>query len=168
MPASPARMLGIFQSYMPPDAFTVDTSGQLVFQTVIGGAGTLLGPAVGAAVWLFLRDELQQIPGIGSLWMFILGAIFVLLVTLLRKGLYGTVVVWWQSRVATPAPQPEPRPTAMRSSPRASAAPPSAAGAAATPALEARSVSKHFGGVRAVSGVSLAVPAGRNLRRDRS
>lgn len=53
-------LLGIFQSYMPPSAFSVDTSGQLVFQTVIGGAGTLLGPTVGAAVWLFLRDELQQ------------------------------------------------------------------------------------------------------------
>ena len=110
-------LLGIFQSYMPPGAFSVDTSGQLVFQTVIGGVGTLLGPTVGAAVWLFLRDELQQIPGVGSLWMFILGAIFVLLVTLLRKGLYGTLVAWWQSRLAVPAPQRKPRPRALRSRP---------------------------------------------------
>ena len=58
-------LLGIFQSYMPPGAFSVDTSAQLVLQAVIGGVGTLLGPTVGAAVWLFLRDELQQIPGIG-------------------------------------------------------------------------------------------------------
>ncbi len=34
---------------MPPDAFTFDTSGQLVMQTAIGGAGTLFGPLVGAA-----------------------------------------------------------------------------------------------------------------------
>jgi branched-chain amino acid transport system permease protein len=38
--------------------------------------------------------------------------------------------------------------------------PGAAAGAAVAPVLEARSVSKHYGGVRAVSGVSLAVPAG--------
>ena len=155
-------LLGIFQSYMPPGAFSVDTSGRIVFQTVIGGVGTLLGPTVGAAVWLFLRSELQQIPGVGSLWMFILGAIFVLLVTLLRKGLYGTCAAWWQARLAVPATRPEPRPrTAVQPHPgMARPAPPSAAGAAATPALEARSVSKHFGGIRAVSDVSLTVPAG--------
>jgi branched-chain amino acid transport system permease protein len=155
-------LLGIFQSYMPPGAFSIDTSGQLVFQTVIGGVGTLLGPTVGAAVWLFLRDELQQIPGVGSLWMFILGAIFVLLVTLLRKGLYGTFAAKWQSHLAAPVPQRETRPrAAVRPHPSvAPPRPPSPVGAAVTPVLEARSVSKNFGGVLAVSDVSLAVPAG--------
>jgi branched-chain amino acid transport system permease protein len=154
-------LLGIFQSFMPPGAFTIDTSGQVVFQTVIGGVGTLLGPTVGAAVWLFLRAELQQIPGVGSLWMFILGAIFVLLVTVSRKGLYGSVVSWGESRRAVPAPpQPQPqrpphsRPLAMQTRPRA------AVGAAVPFALVARSVSKNYGGVQAVSEVSLVVPAG--------
>jgi branched-chain amino acid transport system permease protein len=154
-------LLGIFQSYMPPDAFSLDTSGQLVFQTVIGGVGTLVGPAIGAAVWLFLRSELQQIPGVGSLWMFILGAIFVLLVTLLRKGLYGTLAGLWWRHGAVPAPQPQSRAPSLRSHP--SAAPPtprSAVGAAVPHALEARSVSKNYGGVQAVSEVSLVVPAG--------
>ena len=58
---------------MPPDAFMLDTSGQLVVQTVIGGVGTLIGPTVGAAVWLWLRDNLQVIPGVGALWKLILG-----------------------------------------------------------------------------------------------
>ena len=105
-------LLGIFQSYMPPDAFSLDTSAQLLFQTVIGGVGTLLGPAFGAAVWLFLRSELQQIPFIGSLWLFILGAIFVLLVTLVRKGLYGTAISLW--RPAHVEPQARRRRTADR------------------------------------------------------
>ena len=56
-------LLGVLQGYMPPEAFTFDTSGQLVMQTVIGGAGTLFGPLVGAAVWLFLRDFLQGAVG---------------------------------------------------------------------------------------------------------
>ena len=97
-------LLGIFQSYMPPDVFSLDTSGQLVFQTVIGGLGTLLGPTVGAAVWLLLRTWLQQIPLIGALWKFILGGIFVLLVTLLRKGIYGTLLSLWQSSQVRTAP----------------------------------------------------------------
>ena len=154
-------LLGIFQSFMPPSAFSMDTSGQVVFQTVIGGVGTLLGPTVGAAVWLFLRAELQQIPGFGSLWMFFLGAIFVLLVTLVRKGLYGSLVAWWQSRRAAPPPQPLTSAPAVRSRPREAPPTPRAAAGATVPiALEAESVSKHFGGVRAVSDMSLAVPAG--------
>jgi branched-chain amino acid transport system permease protein len=154
-------MLGISQSYMPPGAFSVNTSAQLVLQSVIGGVGTLLGPTIGAAVWLLLRSGLQQIPGVGSLWKFILGTIFVLLVTLLRKGIYGTLVAWWQARVGAPVPQAQPPQTARRLHPSAGAStPPSTVGAAATPALEARAVSKNFGGVRAVSDVSFAVPAG--------
>ena len=52
-------LLGVLQGFMPPDAFTFDTSGQLVMQTAIGGVGTLFGPLLGAALWLFLRDFLQ-------------------------------------------------------------------------------------------------------------
>ena len=48
-------LLGVMQGFMPPDAFTFDTSGQLVMQTAIGGAGTLFGPLLGAAVWLYLQ-----------------------------------------------------------------------------------------------------------------
>ena len=59
MPGWPAGLLGVFQSYMPPDAFALDTSGELVVQTVIGGVGTLIGPLVGATIWLGLRDNLQ-------------------------------------------------------------------------------------------------------------
>lgn len=159
-------MLGIFQSYMPPGSLSINTTGQLVFQTVIGGVGTLLGPTVGAAVWLLLRNLLQQIPGVGSLWLFILGAIFVLLVTLLRKGLYGTLVARYQARLSPPEGIAAPWAGARAPSVArphggiAPPAPPSAAGAVATPALEARSVSKHFGGLRAVSDVSFCIPAG--------
>ena len=74
-------LLGVFQSYMPPDAFALDTSAQLVVQTVIGGVGTLIGPTVGAAIWLWLRDNLQALPSVGALWKLILGVIFVVLVT---------------------------------------------------------------------------------------
>src|SRR6185437_4053929 len=73
-------LLGLMQGYMPPDAFYLDTSGQLVIQTVIGGAGTLIGPLVGAAVWLYLYTALQLVPGVGALWKMILGIIFVVLV----------------------------------------------------------------------------------------
>jgi branched-chain amino acid transport system permease protein len=82
-------LLGVLQAFMPPDAFTFDTSGQLVMQTAIGGRGTLFGPLVGAAIWLFLQDFLQAALGLGAAWKLVLGVVFVLLVCFLRRGIIG-------------------------------------------------------------------------------
>ena len=84
-------LLGVLQAFMPPDAFTFDTSGELVMQTAIGGRGTLFGPLVGAAVWLFLQDFLQAALGLGAAWKLVLGLIFVLLVCFLRRGIIGGI-----------------------------------------------------------------------------
>ena len=84
-------LLGVMQGFMPPDAFMFDTSGQLVMQTAIGGAGTLFGPLVGATVWLYLSDFLQTTLHLGAAWKLVLGVIFVLLVCFLRRGLIGGI-----------------------------------------------------------------------------
>jgi branched-chain amino acid transport system permease protein len=85
-------LLGVLQAFMPPDAFMFETSGQLVMQTAIGGTGTLFGPLLGAAVWLFLQDFLQAALGLGAAWKLVLGLVFVLLVCFLRRGLIGGIV----------------------------------------------------------------------------
>ena len=77
---------------MPPDAFMFDTSGQLVMQTAIGGAGTLFGPLVGATVWLYLSDFFQNALHLGATWKLVLGIVFVLLVCFLRRGIVGGIV----------------------------------------------------------------------------
>jgi branched-chain amino acid transport system permease protein len=82
-------LLGVMQAFMPPDAFMFQTSAQLVMQTVIGGVGTLFGPLLGAAVWLYLQDFLQARLGLGAIWALVLGVIFVLLVCFLRRGIIG-------------------------------------------------------------------------------
>ena len=60
-------------------------------QTAIGGAGTLFGPLVGAAVWLYLSDFLQTTLHLGATWKLVLGVVFVLLVCFLRRGLIGGI-----------------------------------------------------------------------------
>jgi branched-chain amino acid transport system permease protein len=84
-------LLGVMQAFMPPDAFMFDTSGQLIMQTAIGGRGTLFGPLVGAAVWLFLQDFLQSALGLGAAWKLVLGGVFVFLVCFLRRGIIGGI-----------------------------------------------------------------------------
>ena len=101
-------LLGVLQAFMPPDAFTFDTSGQLVMQTAIGGRGTLFGPLVGATIWLFLQDFLQAAVGLGAAWKLVLGIVFVLLVCFLRRGIVGGLEDFygWISGKRTKYPEP--------------------------------------------------------------
>jgi len=85
-------LLGMFQGYMPPEAFSIDQSGEIIVMTVIGGPGTLIGPLVGAGLWTYLRQALQNIDVIAGIWKLILGLVFVLLVTGFRQGIVGAVV----------------------------------------------------------------------------
>jgi branched-chain amino acid transport system ATP-binding protein/branched-chain amino acid transport system permease protein len=156
-------LLGVFQSYMPPEAFALETSGQLVVQTVIGGVGTLIGPLLGSAVWLYLQQNLQRIPGVGGLWKFLLGLVFVILITLLRRGIAGALGGFWRRGVAPGAVA-----TATAAEADLSGAPlahlplaaPAIRTASAVPALEARNLGKRYGGLTAVRDVSLAVERG--------
>jgi branched-chain amino acid transport system permease protein len=84
-------LLGVLQGFMPPEAFTFDTSGQLVMQTAIGGAGTLFGPLVGATVWLYLSDFFQNTMHLGASWRLVFGLVFVLIVCFMRRGLIGGI-----------------------------------------------------------------------------
>jgi branched-chain amino acid transport system permease protein len=81
----------VLQAFMPPEAFTFDTSGQLVIQTAIGGTGALFGPLLGAAIWLSLRDFLLGALDLGATWKLVLGVAFVLLVCFLQRGLIGAI-----------------------------------------------------------------------------
>ena len=150
-------LLGLLQGYMPPDAFYLETSSQLIIQTVIGGAGTLIGPLVGAAIWLYLYQILQIVPGLGGAWKLILGLVFVILVTGLRQGIVGGILLVWRRRRARGG-QAE----AGAVQPIDGAPPPPRVKPDYTkpPILEARDLSKHYGGLLAVDKVSFSVVEG--------
>src|SRR5689334_306517 len=155
-------LLGVLQAFMPPEAFTFETSGQLVMQTAIGGRGTLFGPLVGAAVWLFLQDFLQATLNLGASWKLVLGLVFVLLVCFLRQGIIGGIRDLWslvvgkrnaaaaEPREAAPASRkrPEPMPARRR------------AAEYSGPILQATGLTKHYGGVIANSDIDFSVNAG--------
>jgi len=149
-------LLGVLQSFMPPDAFSLDTSGQLVVQTVIGGVGTLIGPTIGAALWLWLRDNLQLIPQVGALWKLVLGLVFVVLVIVLRRGICGEIREIWRRRQHAAAPPPAP----MLAPLEMPLAAPLVRARRDAPALETRDLAKHYGGLRAVDGMSFAIRSG--------
>ena len=171
-------LLGVMQAFMPPEAFTFDTSGQLVMQTAIGGRGTLFGPLVGAAVWLFLQDFLQATLKLGATWKLVLGLVFVLLVLFLRQGIVGAIRDLFAliGRKRKPGVQagraaavPEGDGGAQRRArearggiePATTMTPPHHANTLFTgPTLQTTGLTKHYGGIVANSGIDFTVNAG--------
>lgn len=158
-------LLGVLQAFMPPDAFTFDTSGQLVMQTVVGGSATLFGPLLGAAVWLYLRDFLQAVVGLGSAWKLVLGLVFVLLVTFLRRGLIGGLRDLAAHFIARPHDAPPEEAVAID----AAAATLASIGPVhrrhreetfSGPVLEARGLTRMYGGLAANRDINFAVQEG--------
>ena len=157
-------LLGVLQAFMPPDAFTFDTSGQLVMQTAIGGAGTLFGPLIGATVWLYLSDFFQTTLHLGATWKLVLGLVFVLLVCFLRRGIVGgllDIVRLVAGRGHGKMPDSEP--DAVAASVRTPVVPltnRSRTAAAGEVILHTKRLTKRYGGVVANSNIDFAVRRG--------
>lgn len=69
------------------------TSGDIVIMALMGGAGTLFGPILGAIAFEGLKELLSQWT---SHWRGVMGIVFVLFVILLPDGLAGLIKRAWQ------------------------------------------------------------------------
>jgi branched-chain amino acid transport system permease protein len=70
------------------------TSGKVVLVTVLGGIGTLWGALAGSAVVVNLEDQLATSGFNGT--GIILGSIFILVVLLFRRGIFGSLLALLQ------------------------------------------------------------------------
>ncbi|MBX3513209.1 MAG: branched-chain amino acid ABC transporter ATP-binding protein/permease [Xanthobacteraceae bacterium] len=160
-------LLGMMQGFMPPDAFMFDTSGQLVMQSAIGGIGTLFGPLLGAAVWLFLQDFLQVALDLGAAWKLVLGVVFVLLVVFLRRGLIGGIADLYNlafGKKTAPAEESPEMDVAVDAADEPDVAPMPPHRRAPEgyngPILKAIGLTKHYGGLAANSDIDFTVNYG--------
>ncbi len=67
--------------------------------TIVGGAGTLFGPVLGAAVLTILREELSTV---WEHYLIVVGAIVILMVTFAPKGILGSFAAWRAARRTAP------------------------------------------------------------------
>lgn len=77
----------------PSSVIRIQISIQVALFTIMGGLGTVLGPAIGALIFvpitIFLRAQLgTALPG---LHMIIYGSILILVLMYMPKGIYGTL-----------------------------------------------------------------------------
>jgi branched-chain amino acid transport system permease protein len=81
-------------------------SGEPIMMTLLGGAGTIFGPFLGAGIVLVMRNTLSSVTDSGSLF---LGLLFVVIVMLFRRGILGEIVhvLVDRPRAGAPGPQDE-------------------------------------------------------------
>jgi branched-chain amino acid transport system permease protein len=77
-----------FNRFVSPNEIYWTASGQVLIMVIIGGAGTLAGPALGAALILALQNLISSST---ERWPTIMGVVFILFVFAARRGVLGLV-----------------------------------------------------------------------------
>ena len=77
-----------FNRFVSPDTIHVVRSAEVLLMVILGGAGTLVGPAIGAALITLLQN---LISGYTERWVLILGVIYVAVALFAPRGLAGLV-----------------------------------------------------------------------------
>lgn len=88
-----------YNGFVSPDELYWTRSGEVLVMVLLGGAGTLGGPAVGAAAVLILQNVASSVT---ERWTMIMGAAFVAVVLTAPRGLAGLLEDLW-GRSSPPA-----------------------------------------------------------------
>jgi branched-chain amino acid transport system permease protein len=73
-----------YHKFVHPHALSLTTSAEVLLMVIAGGSGTLLGPIVGAAVVVLLKNYVSAFV---ERWTFLLGFVFLLIVLFMPDGL---------------------------------------------------------------------------------
>jgi branched-chain amino acid transport system permease protein len=99
-----------YNEFISPQALALTASAEGLLMVISGGAGTLLGPVVGAALVVIVKNVVSAYI---TRWNFMLGAIFVAIVVFMPEGLVPGAVrltrsAWRSGRRRKPAAEPLP------------------------------------------------------------
>ena len=87
-------LYAIQNRFAAPDFVFFLISGEAVIFNVMGGIGTLVGPIVGAGVFLLLREFLGRLFGEQFPYLIPLGVIFIAIIIFMPQGLLGFARRW--------------------------------------------------------------------------
>lgn len=86
--------------HVSPDTLVLTTSVDALLMVVLGGAGTLVGAVIGAAIVFGMREYLSTLV---PWWQYALGAVYVLTILYLPSGLMGVPARIRQARASAAA-----------------------------------------------------------------
>jgi branched-chain amino acid transport system permease protein len=81
-------LYAIFNGFISADALYWTASGDVLIMTMLGGAGTLIGPAIGAGVFLLMKNVVSSY---NEHWLAIIGVTFICCVMFFPGGIWGAV-----------------------------------------------------------------------------
>ncbi len=81
-----------YHKYIHPASLSLTNSAEAMLSVIAGGAGTLAGPAIGAAIILLLKNYVSAYV---ERWNMLLGFVFVLIVVFMPDGLVPGVKRLW-------------------------------------------------------------------------
>jgi branched-chain amino acid transport system permease protein len=88
-------LYAVFDSFISPDAVYWTASGDILIMVMLGGAGTLIGPVIGTALFLLMKNVVSSY---SDHWLLIIGVIFNACVMFFPGGIWGMLRQFrWQS-----------------------------------------------------------------------
>ena len=72
-------------------------SGQVLIMVIVGGAGTLIGPVLGAMFFLYVQQKLSSYT---DSWALFFGVIFILFVLFMPEGIWGLILSRFKQKPA--------------------------------------------------------------------
>jgi ABC-type branched-subunit amino acid transport system ATPase component/ABC-type branched-subunit amino acid transport system permease subunit len=148
---------GYYLAFVDPlGMFNILLSVQILLSMLLGGRGTLWGPALGAFLIEPLNEFSNNSLGGGNARLLVFGGLMALVVLFLPRGILPTAGAWIEARRA----RGKAGLVGARLELRERAAPPAPAAVSEHALLEVRGLAKRFGGLRAVNACSFSVPEG--------
>jgi branched-chain amino acid transport system permease protein len=141
-------------AYVSPDQFSFAESIVFITMTLLGGVSAPVGALIGTGLLIVLPESLRFLKSVPGLYLAIYGLSIILIIRYMQDGIWGFVQNSMR-RWFVPPPFAD-APAELMLAP-----PPRSDGTAEAPlALEVKDLCKHFGGVKAVDGISFAVRRG--------
>ncbi|WP_407175900.1 ABC transporter permease subunit [Bradyrhizobium sp. STM 3562] len=136
-------------AYISPDQFSFADSIVFLTMSLLGGVASPIGSAIGTGLLILIPEWLRFLKSVPGLYLAIYGLFVILIIRFMPDGIWGFVAnIFERWRAKTKAP-PAVKPLQLK--------PASLSGDIV---LEVRALSKHFGGLKAVDGVDIAVRRG--------
>ena len=136
-------------AYVSPDQFSFAESIVFLTMSLLGGVASPIGSVIGTGLLILIPEWLRFLKSVPGLYLAIYGLFVILIIRFMPDGIWGFVATAferWRARIKAP-----PAVKALQLKP---------ATVGGDIVLEVRGLSKHFGGLKAVDGVDIAVSRG--------
>jgi branched-chain amino acid transport system permease protein len=136
-------------AYVSPDQFSFAESIVFLTMSLLGGVASPIGSVIGTGLLILIPEWLRFLKSVPGLYLAIYGLFVILIIRFMPDGIWGFVTSGferWRAKIKAPAAA---KPLQLK---------PATVGGDIV--LEVRGLSKHFGGLKAVDGVDIAVRRG--------